>query len=277
MTDYIKGASCPKGEVDSSYQLVVTDGRSLIALLHKSPGGTSDWELADAIRDKLVQLESLVAKGGGARTISATVSDESTHSVGVASTHSVGVASKSERVQELMKEMEEKKKKTKPSEESNDHKTINKPSGESNDHKTINKPSGESNDHKTINKPSGESNDHKTINKPSGESNDHKTINKPSGESNDHKTINKPSGESNDETLGGAMNTNEVKEGKEVREGKEVKEGKEVREGKEVKEREKGFSMKERQSLDPLVTVSNRHTSDEEFTHLEYATDQVNK
>ena len=225
MTDYIKGASCPKGEVDSSYQLVVTDGRSLIALLHKSPGGTSDWELADAIRDKLVQLESLVTKGGGARTISATVSDESTHSVGVASTHSVGVASKSERVQELMKEMEEKKKKTKPSEESNDHKTINKPSGESND----------------------------------------------------HKTINKPSGESNDETLGGAMNTNEVKEGKEVREGKEVKEGKEVREGKEVKEREKGFSMKERQSLDPLVTVSNRHTSDEEFTHLEYATDQVNK
>ncbi|XP_019859647.1 PREDICTED: triple functional domain protein-like [Amphimedon queenslandica] len=211
MTDYVKGgSSCSPGskrEVDSSYQEVVADGRSLIALLHKSPGGTSDWDLADAVRDKLVQLESLLPRGGGgggARkgTKPPLVSDESTHSVGVASTHSVGVApthsvgvaSKSERVRGLLKEMEDKKKTT-----NNNNNNYKEPSEETNNQRT--------------------------------------------------------------ETV--AVTVNRIKE--KEREGEE----------REEEKREGGTGLKEGQSVEPLVTVSNRHTSDEEFTHLEHATDQL--
>lgn len=184
MTDYVKGggSSCSPGskrEVDSSYQEVVTDGRSLIGLLHKSPGGTSDWDLAESIRDKLVQLESLLPKGGGgARKGPAPVS---TDSGSVATTHSGGVVSKSERVRELLKEMEDKKKTT-----NNNNNNKKEPSGETN----------------------------------------------------------------NDRTEPAAVTMD-----KEEREGEN--------------------DLKDEQSVEPLVTVSNRHTSDEEFTHLEHATDQV--
>ena len=119
MTEYLRkssseGTKRDRADLDSSYHWVLTKGRNLIALLHQSPGGTSDWEIAEAVNERLGQLTQLHKKvapfvekeGAGNETAS------NGGEVGNGMTESSRPLSeeKEKRVINLLKEMESKRK-----------------------------------------------------------------------------------------------------------------------------------------------------------------------